>query len=319
MLIVNGSDLTQIACNIKYTDQLNNGASSLTWEYPVALAKLYPEGATVVFMHEGVNVFYGFLFTSRTNSKTVKCTAYDQLRYFKAQDFMYRNGETLDAFIKRICATISDRISIGQIDPTGALLSKKIFDNKTYLDMIGDSIKETLLLTGNYYALRDEFGALTLRDVYDLRLGLVIGDGSLATDYSYTRSIDSDTYNFVKVGQDNQSTGQRDVYAAQDSANIAQWGKLLLLYKTVSDQNAAQLKALAANILAVKNRATETLTVDCIGDLRLRAGTGLKVKISDIGVDLWAVVNRAAHSFDGAAHTMKLDLQYGRWQSWQTS
>ncbi|HWP50748.1 MAG TPA: hypothetical protein VN626_03515 [Clostridia bacterium] len=318
MLIVNGSDLTQIACNIKYTDQFNNGASSLTWDYPASKSGLFPEGSVVTFSHNGVNVFYGFLFISKAGPKTISCTAYDQMRYLKAQDFMNRKGETLDAFCKRLFAQFNERISVGQIDSTGAVLSDKIFDNKTYLDMIYQSISESLYLNGYYYALRDEFGALTLRDVYDLRQGLVIGDGSLATDYSYTRSIDSDTYNFVKVGQDNDATGQRDVYAAQDSPNITQWGKLML-YKTVSDQNEAQLKALAANILAVKNRATETLTVDCVGDLRVRAGVGLKVEISSVGVNLWAIVNRAVHSFNGAAHTMKLDLQYGRWQSWQTS
>ncbi|HWP51045.1 MAG TPA: hypothetical protein VN626_05025 [Clostridia bacterium] len=317
MLIVNGSDLTQIACNIKYTDQLNNGASSLTWDYPVSKAGLFPEGSVVTFSHNGANVFYGFLFTSKAGPKSISCTAYDQMRYLKAQDFMNRKGETLDAFCKRIFATVSERISTGQIDSTGAVLSDKIFDDKTYLDMIYESISESLYLNGYYYTLRDEFGALTLRDVYDLRLGLIIGDGSLATDYSYTRSIDSDTYNAIKVGQDNQNTGQRDIYVVQDSANIAQWGKLML-YKTVSDQNEAQLKALAANILAIKNRTTETLSVYCTGDLRVRAGVGLKAEISSIGVDLWAIVNQATHSFEGNNHTMRLDLQYGRWQSWQT-
>lgn len=315
MLIVNGSDLTQIACNIKYTDPLNNGASSLTWDYPAAKGGLYPEGSVVTFSYNGTDVFYGFLFTSRATDKTISCTAYDQLRYLKAQDFLVRKGETLDTFCKRAFAQFYERISVGQIDSTGAVLSDKLFKDKTYLDAIYDSISESLYLNGYYYALRDEFGALTLRDVYDLRLGLIVGDGSLATDYSYTRSIDEDTYNIIKVGQDNESTGQRDVYAAQDSASIAQWGKLLL-YKTASDQNEAQLNALAVSILAVKNRETETLSVDCTGDLRVRAGVGLKVVISSIGVNLWAIVNRAVHSFDGAEHIMKLDLQYGRWSSW---
>ncbi len=317
MLIVGGNDLTQIACSIKYTDQLNNGASSLTWEYPIAKAKLYSKGATVVFKYGSTSVFYGFLFTSRADSKTVKCTAYDQLRYFKARDFMHRDGETLDAFTRRICGTIRDRIGIGTMQATGAMLSAKIFDNKTYLDMLYDSIKETLLLSGNYYALRDEFGALTLRDVYDLRFGLVVGDGSLATDYDYTRSIDEDTFNMVKVGQDNQATGQRDTIVVQDTESIAKWGKLMT-YETVSDRNDAQLKGLAAAILAVKNRPTEALSVDCVGDLRVRAGTGLKVKISDINVDLWAIVTQATHTFEGAEHTMRLNLQYGRWPGWQT-
>ena len=315
MLIVDGNDLTQIACNIKYTDPMNNGASSLTWEYPLALAKLYSEGSTVTFRHNSTNVFYGFLFTSRADSKTVKCTAYDQLRYFKANDFMHRSDETLDAFIKRICATISDRVSIGKIALTSATLSEKIFDNKTYLDMIYDSIKEALLLSGNYYVLRDEFGGLTLTDAYGLRLGLIIGDGSLATDFDYTRSIDDDTYNTVKVGQDNKSKGQRDAIVVKNSESIAAWGKLMT-YQTFSDRNDAQLKGMAAAILATKNRPTETLSVDCVGDLRVRAGTGLKVRISDIDVDLWAIVTQAVHSFSGAQHTMKLTLQYGRWPGW---
>lgn len=93
LLIVNGSDLTQIACNIKYTDQLNNGASSLTWEYPAEKARLFPEGSVVTFSHNGVNVFYGFLFTSKAGPKTVSCTAYDQMRYLKAQDFANRKGD----------------------------------------------------------------------------------------------------------------------------------------------------------------------------------------------------------------------------------
>lgn len=315
MLIVNGSDLTQIACNIKYSDQLNNGASSLTWEYPAAKAGLFPEGSVVTFSHNGAPVFYGFLFTSKAGPKSISCTAYDQLRYLKASDFINRQNETLDAFCRRLFAQFNERISVGQIDATGAVLSDKPPKDMTYLDAIYDAINESLYLNGYYYALRDEFGALTLRDVYDLRLGLVVGDGSLATDYSYARSIDSDTYNAIKVGQDNEATGQRDVYLAQDSANIAQWGKLLL-YEKVSDQNEAQLKALAERILSVKNRVTETLSVDCTGDLRVRAGVGLKVAISGIDINLWGLVSRAVHSFDGAEHTMRLDLLYGRWSSW---
>ena len=72
----------------------------------------------------------------------------------------------------------------------------------------------------------------------------------------------------------------------------------------------------AANLLLLKDRETETLSIDCIGDLRVRAGTGVKVQIKDAGVDLWAIVNKAVHSFNGASHTMKLDMKYGRWATW---
>lgn len=109
MLIVNGYDLTQTACNIKYTDQLNNGASSLTWEYPTSKSGLFPEGSVVTFSHNGVPVFYGFLFTSKAGPKSISCTAYDQLRYLKASDFINHQNETLDAFCKRLFAQFSTR------------------------------------------------------------------------------------------------------------------------------------------------------------------------------------------------------------------
>lgn len=318
MLLVNGSDLSQIACNIKYTDSFNNGASSLTFEYPAAKAGLFPNGSAVVFTYGGANVFYGFLFTSKANDATVKCTACDQLRYLKAEAFLTRQEEPLDSFCNKVFAQAGDRIRVGAMDSTQISLKKCIFDNKTWLDMIYDSIRENLYFNGYLYALRDEFGALTLRDVYDLRLPLVIGDGSLATGYDYSISIDGDTANYVKVGHDNDAAGVRDVFVAEDSANIAKWGKLAL-YKTVSGSvNEAQLKELAANILAVKNRETESLTLDCTGDLRVRAGCGVKVVLSAAGINLWAMVTKAAHSFAGASHTMRLELQYGRWQSWMS-
>ena len=313
--MINNSDISSIAGNISYTDPLNNGASSLKFEYPASKAGLFPNGSVVVFSYGGANVFYGFLIESQMNKSKVICTAYDQLFYLKMQDFMLRQGETLDAFAKKIFATVMTRISVGTIEPTGAVLSDKPFDGKTYLDMIYESIRETTYLNGCFYALRDEFGALTLREVMGLRLGLIIGDGSLATDFNYSVSIGSDTYNVIKAAQDNSEAGQRDVTMAQDSATIEKWGKLQR-YQKFSGRNDAQMKALAASLLLLKNRETEKLSVNCIGDLRVRAGVGVKVQLSNAGVDLWAIVNNAVHSFDGAKHTMQLELTYGRWQSW---
>lgn len=229
---------------------------------------------------------------------------------------MRNQGETLTAFANRIFSHIGTRLSLGQIDNTAIGLPKWIFKDKTFLDMLYSSIRDNMYANGYYYALRDEFGAITLRDTYSLRLPLIIGNGSLATEYSYSISIDQDTANYVKVGHDNSSTGVRDTYIVENPKTIAKWGKLML-YKTVSgDVNDAQMMQLAANLLATKNRETETLSVECIGDTRVRAGCGVKVKLPSVGVDLWAIVTSAIHTFAGSEHKMKLELQYGRWSSW---
>ena len=143
-----------------------------------------------------------------------------------------------------------------------------------------------------------------------MRLPLIIGDGSLATDYSHTRSIDEDTYNFIKVARDDKNAGARDTYQAEDTATIGQWGKLMLYDKVNAELNHEQLVARAKRLLAIKNRETEALTVECVGDTRVMAGNGVLVQIKAAGLSRWMVVVAAAHEF-GVAHTMKLTLTYG--------
>lgn len=270
-------------------------------------------GSTVIFTYGSANIFYGWLFKSVQDKKMIKCTCYDQLRYLVAKNTIMRQIETLDSFLNRVCASIGDRIRLGSVDSTEAKLGKYFFDNKTHLDMLYQSINDNLLLNGYQYTLRDNFGALDLRDTLDLRLPLIIGDGSLATDYEYAKSIDDDTYNYIKVAKDNKDAGVRYTYIAEDSTNIAKWGKLMLYEKVDAGLNDSQLTERAKRLLAIKNRETETLTVECIGDTRIFGGSGIRVVISDAGIDLWAVVKNVTHTYKKNLHTMKLDLQFGRW------
>ena len=82
----------------------------------------------------------------------------------------------------------------------------------------------------------------------------VLGDKSLLNDYEFKSDIDSQTYNSVKLARPNEETGRADVFVAQDSKTIAEWG-LLQLYQSVDgDRNDAQMKAQAASTLAYYNR-----------------------------------------------------------------
>ena len=199
------------------------------------------------------------------------------------------------------------------MDKTEYKLGKYLFDNKTYLDMLYQSIQDNLIGNTYYYTLRDNCGALDLRDTLDLRLPLVIGDESLAYDYDYTRSIDEDTYNYVKVAKDDKKKGVRDTYVVQDSNNISKWGKLILYEKVSANLNDAQLIDRAKMLLSIKNRETETLKIECIGDIRVMGGSGVKVEISAAGLNTWAVVDSVTHNFDKG--TMTLNLIFGRWYS----
>lgn len=313
MLLVDKSDLSEIAYNVKYESSWNNGPSILKFEYPSEKAPMYPNGCTVVFTYGSANIFYGFLFRTRQDKKSYQCTCYDQMRYLKSKNTILRQNETLSSFLNTVALNAGDRIRLGNIDQTEYVLGKYLFDNKTHLDMLYQSIEDNLVANGYYYTLFDNFGALDLRDTLDLRLPLVIGDASLATGFTYEKSIDDDTYNYIKVAKDDKEKGVRNVYITQDSSNMAKWGKLMLYEKVSTDLNDVQLAERANQLLQIKNRETETLRMECVGDIRVHGGSGVNIQIAQAGINLWAVVDSVSHEFTRTNHTMTMNLIFGRW------
>ena len=102
MLLVNNSDVSEIANNVKYQSQWNNGAGMLSFEYPVAYGEYFANGSTVIYTLDGTNVFYGFLFKTLQGKKVYKCTAYDQLRYLRSKGSIMRKVQTLESFLNDV-------------------------------------------------------------------------------------------------------------------------------------------------------------------------------------------------------------------------
>src|SRR5690606_6913229 len=176
--------------------------------------------------------------------------------------------------------------------------------------IIDKALVLTLWNTNRNYVFYDDAGALSLRNVESTLLDIIIGDGSLMYDYRTKVSIDNDTYNVVKLYKDNKETGKREVYVAQDSANIAKWGRLQLYQSVDEEMNAAQIQELLDQLITLKNRETKSLRIDAIGDIRVRAGWFVRILIEELGINQPFLVNECTHRFDGANHhTMSLDLK----------
>jgi hypothetical protein len=294
---------------IKWDCEERNGASSLTFSY--MQGDKFPNGSLVRFKYKGTPIFYGYVFKTVSNEKHEKTvTAYDSIRYFKYKDTKVYKGLTLDKLVREIVVG-GGKMRVGTIRPTYYTLPDKIEDNKTYLDMIYDAMEDTLLATGRRYTLYDDFGALNLREGAELKLPLVIGNGSLATGYEFEQSIDGETYNRVKLSQDNKETGTRESYIVQDSKTMAQWGILQYYDKVDEKLNPAQIKEKAEKLLRFYNHEEFKLSIPCLGDTRVRGGSGVYIDIKDREVILkqWAMVDKVSHTFEGAYHTMDLELK----------
>lgn len=264
------------------------------------------EGNAVRLDVNGKSVFFGFIFERSWNSDgQMKVTAYDQLRYLKNTDsYNYTNLSTGEVILM---IARDYNLKTGTLIDTGHKISRNRPD-KTLLDIILDSLDLTLIHTGKIYVLYDDAGSLTLNDVENMKLDIMI-DGSTAQDYDFKISIDSDTYNQIKVYYDNNKTKKREVYMTKDTGTINKWG---ILQKNESIEKDANGQEIAERYLGLYNRPTRSLSIKgAFGDIRVRAGCLIPVflDIKEMELKNYLLVETITHNIDEGIHTMDMTLR----------
>lgn len=264
------------------------------------------EGNAVRLDVNGKSVFFGFIFERSWNSDgQMKVTAYDQLRYLKNTDsYNYTNLSTGEVILM---IARDYNLKTGTLIDTGHKISRNRPD-KTLLDIILDSLDLTLIHTGKIYVLYDDAGSLTLNDVENMKLDIMI-DGSTAQDYDFKISIDSDTYNQIKVYYDNNKTKKREVYMTKDTGTINKWG---ILQKNESIEKDANGQEIAERYLSLYNRPTRSLSIKgAFGDIWVRAGCLIPVflDIKEMELKNYLLVETVTHNIDEGIHTMDMTLR----------
>lgn len=269
----------------------------------------YTEGDVVRFSVDGQLQFYGWVFTKSKNRwGEIETTCYDRLRYFKANASYAFYDQTAGDMLRQIAADL--QVDTGAVANTGYALPSFIKEDESCLDIVGEAVQQTLLSTGKIFVFYDDGSGVALQEAADMISPVVIGERSLLTDYTYKTDIDEQTYNSIKLVRPNEETGRADVFMAEDSGTITQWG-LLQLYQTVDgDVNDAQVKEQARASLAYYNRRMRTLKVSSLGVPGLRAGQMVLMKVpglGDVNLDQYVLLEQVTHTWENDAHTMEFE------------
>ena len=274
----------------------------------------FTEGSAVRLKIDGKAVFFGFVFTKKRDKKQIiTVTAYDQLRYLNNKDTYVYENKTASQFIKMIAADFS--LNLGTIEDTSYIIPSRIEENTSLFDMIENALDITLRNAKEMYVLYDDFGKLTLKNISSMYVGkpgaYLMIDEETGENFEYTSSINDDTYNKVKLTYDNEETGKREVYIAQDSSHINAWG-VLQYFDTLQKGENGQAKADA--LLKLYNSKTRTLKItNAFGDTRVRAGSMIVINLDlgDIKVKNFMMVEKVKHTFKLDQHFMDLTLRGG--------
>lgn len=305
-------DYAPITEKITYTTNRNGSAGKLTFSFIQKKAINMTEGARIQFYAAGTKVFVGFVFATEQNRLgVVSVTAYDQLRYLKSKASYSFKGKKLGEIIQQIATDM--QLQIGTLEDTGYMIPTLTKENTECLDIIEYGLQLTQNNTGKIFVFFDDFGKLSMKEARNMISDVLIGNGSIITDYSYKSDIDSDTYNQVKLVRSNKETGQWDTYTFSDQSNIKKWG-LLQKYKKVDENlNEAQIDQQGNIMMAYYDRVLKTISVEGVGGIPgLKAGAMAKFKITDVpelSVGLFLMLDKVKHTFSNEEHTMSLEAK----------
>lgn len=266
----------------------------------------FTEGDIVSLTYGESNVFLGYIFKIDSDKSGVtSITAYDQTRYFKNSDTYVFEKKTASEIVRQIANDY--KMPVGTIENTSVAIESFVADNKTIFDIIGDALDATISYDGKMYTLYDDYGRINLKSPNSMIVNLLLCEDTVG-NYSFSSSIDEETYNQIILYFDNKTTNKREYFTATDEKTVGQWG---VLRKTSSVNTSKGAQSLADNYLKTYNKKVRKLSVSsAFARCDVRAGTVIpvKMKVGDVDIKNFMMVEKASHTWSNGKYFMNLDL-----------
>lgn len=271
----------------------------------------FEEGAPVHLKIDGVPIFMGYVFTTQSSKDALmSVTAYDQRRYLKnKQTYVYSN-KTASEVLKMISTDF--HLKTGIIEDTGFVIGRRREDNSSMYDVIETALDLTLANTKKMFVLDDNFGELTLKNIASMKIpDFLVYDGN-TENFTYTSSIDKQTYNKIVLMYSDDQKGERTPCVASDEANMNKWGVLQYFDDSLTSSENGKVKADA--LLKLYNRKTKNLKLTGVqGNPNVRPGCLIPtlLDLGDVKLKNYMMVEEVTHTLYLDEHTMDLTLVGG--------
>lgn len=264
------------------------------------------EGDAVSLQYGDKDVFLGFIFErSMSKDGLISVTAYDQTKYFNNPDTYVFSKVKASDVVKKIAKDYG--FETGTIEDTAIVIPSIVEDNQTLFDIVYNALDKTVAAGDQVFVFYDDYGKLTLKSLESMRVNLLLCEDTVG-DYDYKSSIEDNVYNQIVLYHDDSETNKRQYFTASDQSNIAKWG---LLRKTEKVETTNGAQNLANIYLSLYNKKVRKLSIkDAFARPDVRAGTLVPVimKVGDVSLKNFMLVEKATHTWSNGKYLMSLDL-----------
>lgn len=300
----NGNDITNVIGSMTWSGSAYSGARAFEF------TTLNPAGDThfkmptiktgdlICFYNGSSKLFYGKVTKRERKGEagTVSYTAQDFMLYLIRSKGTYKfKKKKPEQITQLICKDL--KIKTKSIAKTGMKISKILFTDKEYCNMILAAYTKAYKKTGTSYQPIFEGDKLSVIKKGTM-LDLVLNQNEGITESSYEETTDSMVNKVVIYNSKNKKIG---------TVSNKNWVKTYGTFQDSLSVEKGNGKKEAKNTLAGLEK---TASLSAIGDIRCVSGYGIRINDTDSGLTGTFWIENDTHTFENGVHTMSLELAF---------
>lgn len=308
------TNITPLIGTINWRGNVDELGDEISFDIAFNDAKHFPKnpcdiGDMVVLKNDDYEITRALIVDESRNGRgPIGYTAFDFAFYLNKSNAIYQfNKMAADQCIGKILKDFG--VQVGNIVSMPVKIDK-IFPDDLVSDIIREIIDITEKKLGVKYLMEMRQGKLFIERQKDLviKASFMIGEKKYdATDAimnpSKKRSI-SDMVNSIQVVGNNDKL----VLTKSDNAMLNKYGKLQKVVK-LDQKEKLSAALIAQNELKELSRITEEISIELIGDDRVRAGRLFELVEPITGIKGTSLIKDVNHTISGGIHTMSLGLE----------
>ena len=272
-------------------------------------------GDKILLTKDNKTVFQGIITDKSINGIFEESfTAFDFAFYLnKSKIIKQFNNINGSGAISSVCS--EQGINIGEIPTLSTNINHIYFDN-TIAEIIDDILAQCSNETGKIYykeVLADklyifERGTKLINPTYKMAVNVASINvlDEIGQNFSKGYSI-ADLKNKVTIITQNEKEA-RVIATKEDNKNIEKYG-LLHHIESVDEKDINQATNIASNTLNELNKVKETLSLELLGDITIKAGRVLNINNKEIDVNGKFNIISTNHTIESGIHKTNIEIE----------